>query len=127
MSDDLFATAINCMDGRTQECVAAYLKERFGVRWVDMITEPGPDGLLASGNGAALESIRRRVLISVEKHHSRGIAVVGHDDCAGNQVTEGAHRQMIAFGATLVRSWVKIPVVGLWVPKGWNRVVVTQD
>ena len=42
-----FCTAINCMDGRTQEPVIAFVKKRFGIDCVDMITEPGPDKILA--------------------------------------------------------------------------------
>ena len=43
-----FYTAINCMDGRVQLPVIYYLKERFGVPYVDVITEPGPVALLSS-------------------------------------------------------------------------------
>jgi len=44
-----FATAINCMDGRCQLPVIEWMKKRYGVEYVDMITEPGPDGVLAEG------------------------------------------------------------------------------
>ncbi|HOP76783.1 MAG TPA: hypothetical protein PLD05_04790 [Thermogutta sp.] len=42
-----FATVVNCMDGRTQGPVISYLKERFGVDYVDNSTEAGPDGLFS--------------------------------------------------------------------------------
>lgn len=37
-----FAAAINCMDGRTQVPVIEFLKNKYGVDYVDMITEPDP-------------------------------------------------------------------------------------
>jgi len=40
----IFCTAVNCMDGRVQLPVINYLKERFSANYVDMITEPGPNG-----------------------------------------------------------------------------------
>ena len=42
-----FCTAINCMDGRTQLPVIEFLKDKFGVEFVDTITEPGPVRILA--------------------------------------------------------------------------------
>lgn len=89
-----FCTVVNCMDGRIQEPVSAYLKERFGVDYVDGITEPGPNGILARGEPQALvDSIVSRVRISVEKHGSVGIAVVGHFDCAGNPGDEAMQNE----------------------------------
>ena len=47
MSRMKFATAINCMDGRTQLPVIAYLKEKCKIDCVDMVTEAGPVKILA--------------------------------------------------------------------------------
>ena len=67
-----FATAINCMNGRTQLPVIAYLKEKCKVDCVDMVTEAGPVRILAdSADRALVDSIKHRVEISVEKHCSR--------------------------------------------------------
>ena len=84
-----FATAINCMDGRTQLLVIAYLKGKYKVDCVDMVTEAGPVRILADcEDRVLLDSIKRRVEISTGKHRSRYIAVVGHFDCAGNPVSK---------------------------------------
>ena len=80
-----FATAINCMDGRVQMPVIEYMKSKYGIDYVDMITEPGPNKILSENKDKnSIDSIKRRVKISVEAHKSRLIAVVGHHDCAGN-------------------------------------------
>lgn len=38
-----FGTALNCIDGRAQILVISWVKESFGVDYVDMIIEPGMD------------------------------------------------------------------------------------
>jgi len=116
MSEGTFATAINCMDGRTQLPVIEYMKETCGVDYVDTITEPGPDGILGDKKDLTLvESIRRRVEISVQKHGSKNVAIVAHHDCAGNPVDPKVHLDQAERAVELVRSWgFGCEVVALW-------------
>jgi hypothetical protein len=117
----IFGTAINCMDGRAQEPVIAYLKEHYHLDYVDMITEAGADGALALDNYPLREAIRTRAGISVNKHHSALIAVVGHTDCAGNPVDAATHREHIRLAVNRVRSWdFPAEVIGLWLDEEWN-------
>ena len=122
MSEKEFATAINCMDGRVQLPVTEFLKNKYGVDYVDMITEPGPDGILAANRDkAAIDSIKRRVAISTGKHGSKHIAIVGHHDCAGNPVDKETHLAHIRSAIKTVKSWgVKAEVIGLWVDDKWK-------
>lgn len=117
MQERTFATAINCMDGRTQLPVIDYLRRRFLVDYVDSITEPGPDGILSNTiEKFYIDSIRRRVEISVYKHGSKLIAIVGHHDCAGNPVEERVHFEHIKKSVETVQSWgYDCDVFGLWV------------
>ncbi|MCK4433251.1 MAG: hypothetical protein KAV48_04880, partial [Methanomicrobia archaeon] len=56
-----FATAINCMDGRVQIPVIEWLKRKYSASYVDMITEPGPNKILAeSKDDPVIETIKRR-------------------------------------------------------------------
>ena len=50
MEGKKFGTAINCMDGRVQEPVAKFLKEIYGIDFVDTITEPGPVKILSENS-----------------------------------------------------------------------------
>jgi len=101
-----FATAINCMDGRTQNPVIEWMRKHYGVSYVDMITEPGVDAILAENKDAqTIESIKRRVGISIEKHGSKFIAVVGHYGCAGNPVDMNTHLAQIQSAIETVTSW----------------------
>lgn len=112
-----FATAINCVDGRTQLPVIDYVSRRFAVDYVDSITEPGPDEVLSQTvDEATIDSIRRRVEISVREHGSKHIATVGQYDCAGNPVEERVHFEQIKKSVESVRSWqYGCEVIGLWV------------
>ena len=84
-----FATAINCIDGRVQEPVIGFVDRKFKVDYVDMITEPGPDKVLSeAGDLDIIESVKKRISISVEKHGSKVVIVAGHYDCAANPVGE---------------------------------------
>lgn len=122
MIEKTFATAINCMDGRTQLPVIEFLKRKYGVDYVDIITEPGPNGILAANKDkSTIESIKRRVGISTGKHGSKYIAIAGHHDCAGNPVDKETHLAHVRSAIKIVKSWgLKAEVIGLWVDNKWK-------
>jgi hypothetical protein len=117
-----FCTAINCVDGRVQLPVIEYLRDRFKVDYVDTVTEAGPNAILAAATDAsAVESIKRRVQVSVEHHRSVGIAVVGHHDCVGNPAgPERQREQTLAAVRYLRGQFAGVPVIGLWVNNAWE-------
>ncbi len=116
-----FATAINCMDGRTQIPVNEWMRREFGVDYVDTITEPGTDGILSNPTHEKLDSIRKRLLISVDHHGSRVVALVGHHDCAGNPGTREKHLQELKKGCERLALWgLSVRIVGLWVGEDWK-------
>ena len=117
-----FCTVINCMDGRVQLPVIKYLKERFGIEYVDSITEAGPNRILAQAQGiASVESIFKRLNISIDKHDSTGIAVVGHHDCAANPALEGEQIAQIQESIRFLRKhYQNIEIIGLWVDSAWE-------
>ncbi len=116
-----FATAINCMDGRVQEPVTAWLRQHAQADYIDTITEAGPDRILAGGISESLESIRRRVLVSVEKHGSRTVAIAGHHDCAGYPVSRQEHRASVLRSVEVIATWsLPVRILGLWVDEHWR-------
>lgn len=116
-----FCTAITCMDGRIQLPVIYYLQKHFEASYVDIVSEPGPNGILAEGaDSQTLDSIERRVRISVEQHDSVGIAVIGHHDCAGNPSPEDQQKTHIADSMVWIKSLFDVPVIGLWVDDDWK-------
>jgi hypothetical protein len=118
-----FGTAINCIDGRTQQPVIDYIKQNYGVDIVDMITFPGADGIFSDERRLMEASLARQsASISVEKHNSRIVAVVGHYDCAGNPGDKSHHYVQIRKALLEISSW-KIfsgKIIGLYVNDNWQ-------
>ena len=117
-----FCTTINCIDGRVQLPVIKYLQERFHVDYVDSITEPGPNLILAQQtNINIVESIFKRLKISVDHHASVGIAVVGHYDCAGNPATKEQQTAHTLDAIQCIKSkYSELEIIGLWVDENWK-------
>jgi hypothetical protein len=122
MTNNIFATAINCIDGRAQIPVIDWLRRQYGVDYVDMITEPGPERLLAEAKDlTACASIRRRLEISINRHNSNLVAIAGHHDCAGNPVDRETKLEQIFIAIKTVESWnFKVRVIGIWVDENWE-------
>ena len=112
-----FGTAINCIDGRTQEPVIDFMKQKYNIDGVDMVTFPGVDGVISNQeNSDEIAFIRNAVSISIEKHLSRIIAIVGHFDCAGNPGNREHHYAHIQRAVNEVSSWsFHAQVVGFYV------------
>jgi hypothetical protein len=117
MMDFRFGTAINCIDGRTQEPVIEFMKQKYNIDGVDMVTLPGVDGVISNReNSDEIALIRNAVSISIEKHRSRIIAVVGHFDCAGNPGNREHHYTHVNKAIQQVTSWnFDAQIVGLYV------------
>jgi len=119
MAKGKFATSVSCMDGRIQIPLTHWIKENFSVDYVDTITEPGIDKLVA--DNTELESIKIKVGISINKHESELIVVSGHYDCAGNPVSNEEHITQIKKGIEVISSWnLGVKVVGVWVDDTWK-------
>jgi len=126
MSHGKFGTAINCMDGRAQLPVINWTKSKYALDFIDMITEPGPDKMLSQGSPAQVESIKSRVLISVNAHGSETIVMVGHHDCAGNPVPKEEHIRQVKECVKILHSW-KLPVkniLGVWINDNWTVEII---
>lgn len=125
-----FACVINCMDGRVQDAVKDYMKQNYGVDYVDMVTEPGPNKILADAsessaqvNLAVIEDIKKCVGVSVHHHNSKVIAIVGHFGCAGNP-TEKAEQitHLISAKKTVENFGFSAEIILLWVSGDWQTV-----
>jgi len=130
MAHGTFVTAINCMDGRVQDAVKNYMQKKYGVDFVDAITEPGPNKILAdaksnpsASSGQVIENIKKRVAISVEKHGSKVIAIVGHHDCAGNPVAKEEQIKHLKEAKKVVEGFgFPVEVILLFVEGDWATI-----
>jgi len=119
----VFGTAINCIDGRTMQPVIDYIKQNYAVEIVDMITFPGADGIFSNEQRLAEASLAKdSVSISINKHNSRIIAVVGHYDCAGNPGDKDYHYAQIRKALLELSSWniLTTKIIGLYVNDNWQ-------
>jgi hypothetical protein len=125
----VFATAINCMDGRAQLPVIEWMRKEQRVDHVDMVTEPGPNRILAENTDAFLvNSIKSRVELSVKKHGSKLIAVVAHHDCAGNPSGKDEQLKHLEAATRLVQSWgFQTKLLKLWVDENWKVSAVDPE
>ncbi len=121
-----FVTAINCMDGRVQLPAIEWMKRKYNAEYVDMITEPGPIKILDENvNTCLIESIKNRIDVSVNKHLSKVIAIIGHYDCTGNPVEKDIQIKQIESSIKLVSSWnFNADIIGLWIDENWEVSIV---
>ena len=119
MVNGKFATSISCMDGRIQIPLSKWIKEKFLVDYVDTITEPGVDKIVAEDSN--LESIKSKIGISINAHKSELIVVSGHYDCAANPVSDEDHFSLIKKDVDVISSWnLGVKVLGVWIDNSWN-------
>ncbi len=122
MAGRTFCTAINCMDGRTQEPVNEYLRKHFRCAYVDTITEPAPIKILSEQtNKDLVESIVSRLKISIGKHGSKGVGIVAHYDCAGNPAGRQEQTEQLQDAVAYIKMHAPgVPVLALWVNERWE-------
>ncbi|MBC8371145.1 MAG: cysteine-rich CWC family protein [Planctomycetes bacterium] len=107
-----FATVINCIDGRFQTSVNAFVRQRFDVPFVDTITEAGPVGMLCK---SLPRNVEHDINISVDAHDSNQIAVVAHEGCAGNPASDSKQQsQCLEAAANLRVAFGECEVIALW-------------
>ena len=123
MAEGKFSTSISCMDGRIQIPLSTWIKENYSADYVDTITEPGVDKIIAADSD--LQSIKAKVNISINAHKSNLIVVSGHHDCAANPVSAEEHIDLIKKSVTIISSWnLNAKVVGVWVDDSWSVIPV---
>ena len=117
-----FVTSIHCIDGRIQEPIINFIKSKYDVKYVDTITEPGPNKILSQNNDShQIKSIDNRLSISLNSHGSKIIFISGHYDCAGNPVSEDIQIQQLNRSEKILRfKYPNVKVVKLWINKNWE-------
>lgn len=130
-ANETFFTAVGCMDGRVQDVIAAFGKKRFGVMYPDTITEAGLVGLTGkeSVDGVLSDALKFKVVtVSLGKHHAKGVVVHGHQECAGNPVSDEQHlddiRRSVVFMQQLIGD--STPVVGVFVKRSEHGWIVEE-
>jgi hypothetical protein len=112
------------MDGRVQDAVKNYMQKNYSVDYVDMVTEPGPNKILADNSGEPIiENIKKRVEVSAHHHGSKVVAIVGHFGCAGNPTEKEEQIKHLKLAKKTVEAFgFGIKVILLWVDGDWRTV-----
>lgn len=95
-----FATMLTCIDGRVQRPLDEWVRTYLDVEYVDTITEPGPEAMVATTGEQALTGLLAKVSVSQRAHGSTTLVVAGHSDCAGNPVSDEEHRDQLRLSAS---------------------------
>jgi hypothetical protein len=117
-----FVTSIQCMDGRIQEPIFNFIKREYDIKFVDVITEPGPCKILSQNvEKTLINSIYNRLSISLNNHGSKIIFISGHYDCVGNPVSKDIQiEQLNKSEKILHQKFPNLKVVKLWITKYWE-------
>lgn len=108
MSQDMYATAIMCMDGAFTRPVQKNTKSRWGRRFIDVISQPGIVKVLAEKtNQPRLELIKEMLEISVVNHQSRAIVIAAHHNCLGNPVSKEKQLQQLPLAQKTVEKMLE--------------------
>ncbi len=120
-----FTCVVTCMDGRIQRPVMEWIIAKTGIPYTDTITEAGPVRAFFEGKQSVLESIYKRVDISLNSHGAKDIFVVAHHDCAGNPVAKSEQLQHLKKSVEILRQkYPEAKVSGLWVNEKWEVEVI---
>jgi hypothetical protein len=79
-----FAAAVSCIDGRYHEPLVAWIRDRFEVRHVDLVTAPGVSSALARGTPEVVVEVSNHLAPSLEAHQAGVVVVAAHEGCAAD-------------------------------------------
>jgi carbonic anhydrase len=123
-----FACAVNCMDGRVQDPVKDFVKTRFGVDYVDAVTEKGPNKILCDNTDQdTIARVKEKVDTSVNQHGSKVIAIVGHCDCKGNPAGKEHQIEHLKKARDTIKAFgFDAEIILLWVKEDWKTVEIIE-
>ncbi|MDP3966668.1 MAG: hypothetical protein Q8Q02_00175 [Nocardioides sp.] len=112
---------LNCIDGRTQDPLVEWIRRELDVTHVDVVTEPGVDGVLARGEDTTVQALLNKVCVSRVAHGAVALVIAGHHDCAANPGDSAWHLSDVARAAhNLGRALPELPVRAVYVDETWT-------
>lgn len=125
-----FACAFTCIAGEITEAVIDFMRKEYGVDYIDLITEPGINRVLANSHSIPpilLRRFKKSMEISVNKKESKIVAIAGHEGCLDNphgkqvqtQHLEECRRTIESFGCKGIEK-----IVLLWIRDDCKTVEV---
>lgn len=122
-----FTTCLNCMDGRAQLPAINWIIDNYAVKYVDMITEPGMDDLLAQRPLNELSNILGKIDTSIRVHGTEEIFVVAHHDCIANPVDQRTHRELVMKAVDRLKELKPdMKIIGVWIDSNLAAQKLTE-
>lgn len=117
-----FVTVVNCMDGRVQEQVREYVFNVFDKKHIDTITLAGPCKVISENRKTAIvKNLKFRIDISVNKHGSNYIYIVGHSDCAGITRCDDTQKDYLIDSVAKLKEWYpNTTIQALWIDSNFK-------
>jgi hypothetical protein len=116
-----FGTAVSCIDGRVHLPVINWMRDVLAVDFVDLVTYPGADRFVTQEPERAASVLRPSIDISIGRHGSAVLALVGHHECAANPGTAEQHRAQLLEGLRILQQWrLDVKLIALWVNSEWQ-------
>lgn len=116
-----FAVLLNCIDGRTQQPLLDWVRRELDVTYVDVVTEPGVDAVLARGSDTIVQALLDKVCVSRLAHGAVALIVAGHHDCAANPGDAAQHASDLTAAVEALREALpELPVRGVYVDDSWS-------
>jgi hypothetical protein len=116
-----FAVLLNCIDGRTQQPLLEWVRRELDVSHVDVVTEPGVDGVLARGDDTTVQALLDKVCVSRLAHGAVALVLAGHHDCAANPGEATSHLQDLSRAVEVVgKALPELPVQAVYVDSTWS-------
>ena len=96
------------------------------VGWRDLAAAGPVRSLAKPVDETVSQSILRRVAVS-RKRGSKVVAVIAHDDCAGNPEDETTQRRQLGEAVGFIAGhFPDMLILGLWLSREWNVFEVTS-
>jgi hypothetical protein len=107
---------------RLFEDVLEKLRNDYGVEMAYKIALAGADGILSRGHDAHKKTMIDQVELLISAGSPVAIAVIGHEDCAGNPVSNEEHCADIQCSCNVLTGVCKeIPVIGFFAKRTDDR------
>lgn len=111
-----FAVAVTCIDGRFHEPLTAWIRTRFDVEHVDLVTAPGAGAALAAEYPEVTQHVLHDLRPSLDTHHAAAVVIAAHADCAGDPSCRSDQLAALPLAVTRLRDLLgdARPIVGVY-------------
>lgn len=116
-----FAASIQCIDGRIHDAIFSYIRGNYDIKYIDIISEPGIDGILADENITHIDSIIRKVQVCVDVHQVKEVFLSAHYNCLANPGTKEEH--LVQMNKSLEKLKAIFPDLNfhkIWIDENWE-------